>query len=123
MGKYSHAGRVGNGRQWRSWVGLDDVVAAYLFALDHPLAGPVNLAAPGTVTNRDFTKAVGRALHRPAVFPLPSLVVKVTFGEMGEEMLLGGQRTEPAALTSAGFTFAQPDIDSGLAGALAAVRS
>jgi hypothetical protein len=116
--KLGVGGRVGSGRQWWSWVGLDDVVAAYLFALDHPLAGPVNLTAPGTVTNRDFTKAVGRALHRPTVFPLPTPVVKAMFGEMGEEMLLGGQRTEPAALTSAGFTFARPDLDSGLAGAL-----
>ena len=111
-------GRIGNGRQWLSWVSLDDVVAAYLFALDHPLEGPVNVNAPGAVTNRDFVRALGRALHRPTVFPVPGFVVKTLFGQMGEETVLGGQRVKPAKLEAAGFSFAQPDIESGLARAL-----
>jgi len=112
-------GRVGSGRQWWSWVSLDDAVAAYLFALEQPLAGPVNVVAPGAVTNQEFVKALGRALHRPAILPLPATAVKAAFGQMGEEMLLEGQRVVPKRLEAAGFTFGQPDIESGLASALA----
>jgi uncharacterized protein (TIGR01777 family) len=111
-------GRVGSGRQWWSWVGLEDVVSAYLFALEQPLVGAVNLTAPGVVTNRDFTKALGRALHRPTVLPLPSFAVKALFGQMGEEMLLGGQRVQPAALIAAGFAFGRPELDAALEQAL-----
>ncbi len=117
--KLGTGGRIGSGRQWWSWVSLDDVVAAYLFALEQPLSGPVNVVAPGVVTNQEFVKALGRALHRPAIFPLPAAAVKAAFGQMGEEMLLGGQRVAPTRLEAAGFTFGQPDIDSGLASALA----
>jgi len=117
--KLGTGGRVGDGRQWWSWVSLADAVSAYLFALEQPLEGPVNVTAPGTVTNRDFTKALGRALHRPTIFPLPAAAVRVAFGQMGEEMLLSGQRVAPTRLEAAGFTFANPDIDSGLAAALA----
>ena len=117
--KLGAGGRVGSGRQWWSWVSLDDTVAAYLFALEQPLAGPVNVVAPGVVTNQEFVKALGRAVHRPAFFPLPASAVKAAFGEMGEEMLLAGQRVAPTRLVDAGFTFGQPDIDSGLASALA----
>jgi NAD dependent epimerase/dehydratase family enzyme len=112
-------GRIGSGRQWLSWVSLDDVVAAYLFVLDNALEGPVNVNAPGAVTNRDFVKALGHALHRPTLFPVPGLAVKTLFGQMGEETVLGGQRVKPAKLEAAGFAFVQPDIDSGLARALA----
>jgi len=117
--KLGAGGRVGSGRQWWSWVSLDDTVAAYLFALEQPLAGPVNVVAPGVVTNQEFVKALGRALHRPAFFPLPASAVKAAFGEMGEEMLLAGQRVAPTRLVAAGFPFGQPDIDSGFASALA----
>jgi uncharacterized protein (TIGR01777 family) len=106
-------GRVGSGLQWWSWVSLDDVVAAYLHALEHPLEGVYNLAAPG-VRNREFVDALGRALHRPTVFPLPGFAVKLAFGEMGEEMLLGGQRVVPERLTEAGFAFAHPDVRGAL---------
>jgi uncharacterized protein (TIGR01777 family) len=113
-------GRVGSGSQWWSWVSLDDAVAAYLFALEHPLEGPVNVTSPEPVTNRDFVKALGRALHRPTIFPLPSFAVKAAFGQMGEEMLLSGQRVVPARLQAAGFAFEQPGIDAAIARALAA---
>ena len=103
-------GRVGSGSQWWSWISLDDVVAAYLHALEHPLEGIYNLAAPGVVRNRDFVDALGRALHRPTVFPLPEFAVRLAFGEMGEEMLLGGQRVVPERLTETGFAFAHPDV-------------
>ena len=117
--KLGGGGRVGSGRQWWSWVSLDDAVAAYLFALEQPLDGPVNVTAPGSVTNTEFVKALGRALHRPTILPLPGFAVRGAFGQMGEEMLLEGQRVAPAKLEAAGFTFGQPDIDSGLAHALA----
>ena len=110
-------GRVGSGTQWWSWVSLDDVVAAYLHALVNPLDGAYNLAAPA-VRNRDFVDALGRVLHRPTVFPLPGAAVKLAFGEMGEEMLLGGQRVVPARLTGAGFSFSYPEIEDALARAL-----
>lgn len=111
-------GRVGSGSQWWSWVSLDDVVAAYLHALEHPLEGIYNLAAPGVVRNRDFVDALGRVLHRPTIFPLPGLAVRLAFGEMGEEMLLGGQRVVPERLAVARFPFAHPEIEGALAHAL-----
>ena len=112
-------GRVGSGKQWWSWVSLDDTVAAYLFALEHPVEGAVNVTAPGATTNLEFTKALGRALHRPTILPLPGFAVKAAFGQMGQEMLLEGQRVTPTKIVEAGFAFSQPDIDSGLASALA----
>ena len=101
-------GRVGSGRQWWSWVSLEDAVAAYLFALEQPLAGPVNVVAPGAVTNQDFVKALGRALHRPAIFPVPATAVKAAFGQMGEEMLLEGQRVAPTRLEAAASRLGSP---------------
>ena len=111
-------GRVGNGRQWWSWISLEDTVSAYRHALEQALEGPVNVAAPGVVTNREFTKALGRALGRPTLLPLPAAVVRLVFGQMGDEMLLGGQRTVPEKLEQAGFVFAQPEIDAGIQAAL-----
>ena len=108
-------GRVGSGSQWWSWVALDDVVAAYVHALEHPLEGVYNLTAPGVVRNRDFVDALGRALHRPTIFPLPGVAVKLAFGEMGEEMLLGGQRALPKRLQDASFPFSHPEIGGALA--------
>ena len=108
-------GRVGSGSQWWSWIALDDVVAAYVHALEQPLEGVYNLTAPGVVRNRDFVDALGRALHRPTIFPLPGFAVKLAFGEMGEEMLLGGQRALPERLQDACFPFAYPEIEGALA--------
>ena len=117
--KLGAGGRVGSGRQWWAWVSLDDVVASYLVALEQPLEGPVNVTAPGAVTNSEFVKALGRSLHRPTIFPAPSFAIKAAFGEMGQVMLLEGLRVAPKRLEAAGFTFGQPDIDSALAHALA----
>ncbi len=108
-------GRVGSGSQWWSWIARDDVVAAYVHALEHPLEGVYNLTASGVVRNRDFVDALGRALHRPTIFPLPGFAVKLAFGEMGEEMLLGGQRALPERLQDARFPFEHPELEGALA--------
>lgn len=116
--KLGVGGRVGSGKQWWSWVSLDDLVAAYRFALESDLAGPVNLVAPNPAANVQFVKALGRALHRPTVFPLPTFAVKAAFGEMGEHVLLESQRVLPARLLDAGFAFSYPDLESALEHAL-----
>lgn len=108
-------GLVGNGRQYMSWVTLDDVVSAFRFALQHDrLAGPVNVVAPQAVRNRDFVRALGAALHRPAVFPLPAFVVKALFGEMGEALLLASARVKPTALEASGYKFRHADLAEAL---------
>jgi uncharacterized protein len=111
-------GPVGNGSQWWSWTSLDDVVSAYRLVLTSDIAGPVNLTAPNPVTSRQFAKALGRALRRPAVLPAPALGIRLLFGEKGEEVLLAGQRALPARLLDAGFEFSAPTIETGLAQAL-----
>jgi uncharacterized protein (TIGR01777 family) len=111
-------GRVGSGKQWWSWVALADLVSAYVFALSSPLSGAVNVSSPEPVTNARFVKALGRAVHRPTVFPLPEIAVRSLFGEMGEEVLLAGQRALPAKLVDAGFQFAYAELDAALAEAL-----
>jgi uncharacterized protein (TIGR01777 family) len=111
-------GRVASGKQWWSWVALEDVTAAYAFALDGDLAGPVNLVSPSPVTNEQFTKALGEALSRPTVFPAPELGVRALYGEMGVEVLIRRPRVLPAKLLDAGFEFSFPTIDVALARAL-----
>ena len=111
-------GRIGSGRQWWSWVSSDDDVRAYLFALDSDLAGPVNVVA-GAVTNAEYVKAVGQAIHRPTVIPLPAVAVRLAFGEMGEELILGGRPVVGERLAQAGFAFEHPTLDAALEAALA----
>jgi uncharacterized protein (TIGR01777 family) len=117
--KFGVGGRVASGKQWWSWVGMDDVTAAYAFALASDLAGPVNLCAPNPVTNAQFTNALGRALRRPTIFPAPEFAVRTLYGEMGVEVLIRRPRVLPARLLDAGFEFSAPTIDVGLEQALA----
>ncbi|HYI73630.1 MAG TPA: TIGR01777 family oxidoreductase [Gaiellaceae bacterium] len=112
-------GPVGDGRQWWSWVSRPDVVAAYGFALENDISGAVNVTSPNPVTSKQFAKALGRAIKRPAVLPVPGFAVKLVFGHKGEEVLLFGQRALPARLLDAGFEFSEPTIDAGMARALA----
>jgi uncharacterized protein (TIGR01777 family) len=113
-------GRIGSGTQWMSWVSLHDLVALLVRALhDDALRGPINATAPEPVTNAAFTAALGRALGRPAVIPVPALAIRLALGEMAEVMLLGGQRVVPRALLGLGFAFAHPTIDLALAAVLA----
>jgi uncharacterized protein (TIGR01777 family) len=112
-------GRIASGKQWWTWVALDDLTAAYASVLTGDLEGPVNLCAPNPVTNEQFTSALGRALNRPTVLPVPRLAISTLFGEMGEKMLVEGQRALPARLLDAGFEFEVPRIDVALERALA----
>jgi uncharacterized protein (TIGR01777 family) len=117
--KFGLGGPIGSGRQWLPWVARSDAAAAVEFALTHEeLTGPINVVAPGVVTNHEFVKSLGRALHRPAIAPLPGFAVRLLFGEMGEQTLLWGQRARPEALTAAGFTFEHEQLPSALDAAL-----
>lgn len=111
-------GRVGSGRQWWSWIAIDDLVRAIRFALEGTLAGPVNTVSPNPATNGQFAKTLGQALGRPTVFPFPAIAAKALFGEMAEEALLTGQRALPARLLDAGFAFDYPELGPALERAL-----
>ncbi|MBK8097541.1 MAG: TIGR01777 family protein [Planctomycetes bacterium] len=114
-------GRLGHGRQWFSWIALADALAAIRQCLvDQRLRGPVAAVAPHPVTNREFTRALARALHRPALLPVPAFVLRLLIGRMADEALLASQRVLPRRLLDTGFRFAHERIDSGLAAALAA---
>lgn len=112
--RFGIGGRLGSGKQWWSWITLHDVNRAINFALENPISGPVNVTAPNSVTNQEFTSALARALHRPAVFPVPSLALKLAFGGFSSEML-GSKKVIPDVLLNAGFTFDYPHIGAALA--------
>lgn len=107
-------GKLGSGNQWMSWIHLDDLVGLFTFALDHPLNGAVNGVAPQPVTNSHFTGALAAALHRPAIFPVPPLALKLLFGEMSS-VLLGSQRVQPKQAESAGYRYRFPQLEPALA--------
>lgn len=108
-------GRVGNGRQWLSWIDLEDMVRAIRFIIDdESIRGPVNVTAPNPVTNREFTAIASSVLRRPALFPVPAFVLKLVFGEMASETLLVSQRAMPGVLTAAGFEFLRPTLRESL---------
>jgi hypothetical protein len=109
-------GRIGSGRQYRSWITLDDEVAAILHCVDDSgLSGAVNATAPTPATDAELAKAIGTALHRPAVLPVPAAALKVALGpEMATDMVLASQRAVPSRLTATGFTFRHPGLDEAL---------
>ncbi len=108
-------GRVGDGRQWMSWIALQDAVGALRSAVENrPLSGPVNVVAPNPVTNAEFTRTVGSVLGRPTIFPIPAFAAKLVFGEMAEALLLSGQRVEPRELKDAGYEFQLPTLKPAL---------
>lgn len=105
-------GRLGSGHQWMSWIGVGDLVRVVEHALmNESLSGPVNAVAPGIVTNRQFTKVLGQVLRRPTFCPVPGPIARLAFGEMADELLLGGARVQSAALEQSGFTFDQPELE------------
>lgn len=108
-------GSLGDGRQWMSWVAMDDVLDAVHFVLDRDeVRGPVNVAAPGVVRHGEFVRTLGRALSRPVPFRVPESLLRALPGELVEEMLLASQRVQPEALTSAGFSFRHPELEGAL---------
>ncbi|HET9770531.1 MAG TPA: TIGR01777 family oxidoreductase [Acidimicrobiia bacterium] len=118
--KFGVGGKLGSGRQWMSWISLEDEVAAIVHLLgDESLSGPFNLTAPNPVTNADMTRAIGAALHRPTLIPAPAFALKAALGpEMASELLLVSQRALPTRLLDSGFTFAHAELAVGLQAAL-----
>jgi uncharacterized protein (TIGR01777 family) len=109
--KLGAGGRLGDGKQYMSWIALSDALRALVYALDHgELRGPVNITAPEPVTNQTFTKALGAALHRPTIMPLPGPLARLALGEMADVALLGGARVLPRALLAGGFQFEHPEL-------------
>ncbi len=109
-------GRLGSGHQWTSWITLADVLALIQFALTHPEArGALNAVAPDPVTNADFTRALARALHRPAVLPVPAFVLRLLLGELADTVLLASQRAVPERLQELGFAFRHPTLPEAFA--------
>lgn len=112
-------GRIGSGRQWISWVTLEDIVGIIRFALEtNLLSGPANAVAPNPVQNAEFTRALGRVLHRPTIFPAPPFALRLALGEMADSLLLASQRVYPIKLQRLGFHFLHPDLESALASVL-----
>ncbi len=108
-------GPLGTGRQYISWIAIDDLIAAVLHLLaTESVSGPVNMGAPRAVTNVEFTRALGRALSRPAVIPVPAAALRILFGEMADGALLASERVEPVRLLASGFVFRFPEIDTAL---------
>lgn len=113
--KLGLGGTIGDGRQWMSWIDVQDVVGAIHHILKTDLVqGPVNLVAPKPVINTEFTRTLARVLSRPAIFPVPAFAIKAAFGEMGRDVLLGSQRVEPARLVGTGYPFRYSDLQSSL---------
>jgi uncharacterized protein (TIGR01777 family) len=108
-------GRVGSGKQWMSWIALDDVVNGLKFLIaDKAVQGPVNFVAPNPVTNAEFTKTLGRVLSRPTLFPVPAFGARLAFGELADALLLSSQRVEPSVLEDNGFLFSWPTLEPAL---------
>ncbi|MGE3173866.1 MAG: TIGR01777 family oxidoreductase [Planctomycetota bacterium] len=112
-------GRLGGGRQFMSWIALDDLLGAIAFLLQRDDArGPVLCVAPQPVTNREFTRELGRALRRPALLPVPAFALRLLFGQMADEALLASQRAMPGRLLQLGYAFRHPELASALRAAL-----
>ncbi|SDY16235.1 hypothetical protein SAMN05660209_02155 [Geodermatophilus africanus] len=111
-------GRMGSGRQYWPWISLDDEVDAIRFLLTADVSGPVNLTGPEPVPNAEFVRRLAAAVHRPAVLPVPGLVLSLALGEFGRSSVLAGQRAVPAALQQAGYRWTHPDLDDALRTAL-----
>lgn len=113
--KLGLGGKVGSGRQWWSWVALDDVAGAIIHALENEsVEGPVNVVAPNPMTNAEYTKVLGDVLNRPTLFPLPAPAARAMLGEVADELLLASARVEPAKLKETGYEFRYPELEDAL---------
>jgi uncharacterized protein len=118
--KLGVGGRLGSGKQWMSWVTLEDVVAILRFAIDNAsVRGAINVVSPQPLQNIEFTKILAKAVHRPALFPAPAFALRLALGEMANALLLSSQRVLPQALERLGYRFLQADLTSALAAMLA----
>ena len=111
--RFGLGGKLSNGKQWWSWITLHDQIRAIAFLLENKVSGPVNLTSPNPVTNSEFTAGLARAMHRPALFPVPAFALKIVLGGFSAEVL-GSKKVMPQVLTEAGFTFDYPHISSAL---------
>jgi hypothetical protein len=108
-------GIVGDGRQFWSWVAIEDVIGTIQYGLSTEWAhGPMNVVSPNAVTNQEFTKTLGRVLGRPTIFPMPGLAARVVFGEMAETLLLASARVQPIRLEGSGYRFRFPVLETTL---------
>ncbi len=113
--KLGLGGKVGSGRQYWSWVTLDDVVGAFVHALtNESVSGPVNVGSPNPLTNAEYTKVLGHVLNRPTIFPVPAPAARIVLGEVADELLLASQRMQPARLEETGYAFRHPDLEDAL---------
>jgi uncharacterized protein (TIGR01777 family) len=112
--RFGLGGKLGSGKQWWSWITLHDQIRAIIFALENPISGPVNITTPNPVTNQEFTSALARAMHRPALFPAPALALKIALGGFSSEVL-GSKKVVPQVLQDAGFVWDYPHISEALA--------
>jgi uncharacterized protein (TIGR01777 family) len=114
--KIGIGGKIGSGKQYWSWIALDDLCSAILHCIQASgLHGPVNAVSPNPATNLEFTKALGRVLHRPVIFPLPAFAARIILGEMADSLLLASTRVEPAKLLGSRFVFHHKDLEATLA--------
>ena len=111
--RFGLGGKMGSGKQWWSWITLHDLIRALRFILENPISGPVNLTSPNPVTNQEFTSALARAMHRPALFPAPAFALKIAMGGFSSE-ILGSKKVLPNVLSDAGFTWDYPHISDAL---------
>jgi uncharacterized protein (TIGR01777 family) len=113
--KLGLGGKVGSGRQWMSWIDIDDAVSAIRHCvMTSNLTGPVNVVAPQAITNTDFTRTLGKVLRRPTIFPLPAPVARLMLGEMADALLLASAHVKPVRLREFGFQFRYPDLEASL---------
>jgi uncharacterized protein len=113
--KFGVGGKLGSGKQWMSWVTLEDVVGILKFALENSsVRGPVNVVAPQPLQNAEFTKVLAKAMHRPALFPAPGFALQLALGEMADALLLSSQRVAPQVLEKLGYRFLHTDLTSAL---------
>ncbi len=118
--KFGLGGKMGSGRQWQSWISIDDEVGAIVHLLSSAVSGPVNLTAPNPVTNAEFTDTLGTALHRPTVLPIPKFGPQLLLGaEAADNLLFTGQRVVPKVLLADGYQFRHPDLADALQAAIA----
>jgi uncharacterized protein len=119
--RFFAGGKIGSGKQWMSWISLEDVVDILRFALEHAeVRGPINVISPQPVQNAEFTKTLASAMHRPALFPAPPFALRLALGEMADALLLSSQRVLPKKLESLGHHFLHSDLKSALAAVLKA---